>query len=151
MAASINLTAAVMMVLHAVLGCCWHHVHASPYDHAVPSSMVAARCCGHAHRASHEADASHEHSGSAVPGVPACPHDSPDDSCDQSKCSLIAVVPADAAAREAASAPAADWCLPTFDLASATVSRQASFDAARVDRRGPPDLPLRVLLGVWRL
>src|SRR4051812_35509587 len=50
----------VSLLIHAVLGCCWHHAHESDNCHGTPVSLVAAGDCDHDHGTTPDGHRSHK-------------------------------------------------------------------------------------------
>lgn len=63
---------AVVLCMHALLGCCWHHAHACTLSHASPVAPAVKESVEAAHREHAHATCSHDHplSGPISNGAP---------------------------------------------------------------------------------
>lgn len=145
-----SLLALVPMLLHSIVGCCWHHAHHSACDsrntHVVCQAGVEPAAGAHAHHASSSCD--HHDVATRIPGEsPTDP--SPQSPCDEERClfaSTSLVAPQQVVALEwmmcSIFSVTADLPIPSGSLLS--VSRDL------VD--GRPSIPvqqLRALTQVW--
>jgi hypothetical protein len=142
--AFVSTAVAVAVALHAVLGCCWHHVHAAEAVVGVEADHVEAVAHGCCHHCRHDDVAEHADESHAL-SDDADRHDSEPHApgpCTE-KCDDVAV--GRAQTNDAKVRAAADF-LPALDQPvlhpARTVSRFESADAA-VD---PPPLRLHLLL-----
>jgi hypothetical protein len=133
----VSIAVAVVVALHTVLGCCWHHAHAAtvalPHQNAASAeSAPAKKCCHHHHDEPQHADdepaAEHSH------------HSCPDQCDDKCEAPALLRVQHD----DVVSLPLIDWmAAPTEPVVVPAVV------VARVDRSDghlkPPPLRLHLL------
>ncbi|WP_428306305.1 hypothetical protein [Lacipirellula sp.] len=74
--------AACMLLLHAAIGCCWHHQHVAAQVEASESQLLPVVCGGHAH--SHDG---HRHDHDSAPAEPEHRHS--DDGCGEEACQFV--------------------------------------------------------------
>lgn len=76
--------AAATLLLHALVGCCWHHQHVEAVACSDETQILPVFCGGHFH--SHD-DHDHDHE----PAAPADHRHSGDDGCGEESCQFVKV------------------------------------------------------------
>ena len=82
---------AATLLMHAVVGCCWHHEHVAQAGHEEPAAIKPVRgshCHSHAHLHGH----SHSHSHDIADITPATPdnhHHDGDSGCGSQDCQFV--------------------------------------------------------------
>ncbi|BBO35312.1 hypothetical protein [Lacipirellula parvula] len=76
--------AACMLLLHAAIGCCWHHQHVAVPAEANKSQFLPVVCGGHAH--SHDGHR-HDHDHDSAPTE--SEHRHSDDGCGEGACQFV--------------------------------------------------------------
>ena len=138
------LTTAATFLAHALLGCCWHHVHAAPAETASPQ---AANCCRHECACSSDitiADDGDLEDGAGDETPPTAPAP-----CDEPGCVFVTTVPVGFSAE----LPAASWlmtsCAAIVPLQSAPLAELHELAGLRNCFAG--SLRSHLALGVLRI
>lgn len=141
MRAVISITVAVVVALHTVLGCCWHHAHEAAAGvierEAASAEPVAKRSCGHGHadEAKSVAHDSAEHDASEHDSHGSCP-----EPCD-AKCDALALTRVQHDGVAALSVFA--WVATVAQPVRSTAVLDAK--AGRLDEQAPPPIRLHLL------
>ncbi|MEZ6066187.1 MAG: hypothetical protein R3B90_10875 [Planctomycetaceae bacterium] len=154
-----SLLAIVPMLLHSIIGCCWHHAHTGGGEH-VHVAAFAGHSHGHEDRRHEEhgheehgqQDCGHEHQvGEApeesLPGEsPACP--SP---CEESRCTFCGTT------RLVTAMSSAELLTPLLTgpakemMATVAVSQQPQWECCEGTQCSAAALKLRALIQVWQV
>lgn len=79
---------AATLLMHAVVGCCWHHEHVELPRHDEPSIFKPVVCGGHSH--SHSRSHSHSHhDADEAPATPDNHHHDGDSGCGSQDCQFV--------------------------------------------------------------
>lgn len=139
-----------VMLLHSVLGCCWHHAH----SHSGPVSERHAACHGHATcmtfgHAEHDHDGDHDHSHPAPVGSQDdSESEEPQHLCEHGECVYVAGKSVELSTPVASFAPAA----VVVELVDSTIIAMP-VRAPKTGWRTPAETALSVCarLSVWRI